>query len=186
MPSRRSVLALLVAVALAGCVSGLPGAGSPASPAGSPSGTPTATPTECTEQRQTPVDPVREDVTPSTYPDRPATWNESTVRTYVVAFEEAWSRNRHLRPETKRVTVGVWDVSVVATDDGYRVRLTSQTNTWYGGPAEGNRTATVVHGDGPHLSVAYHLTEDRLVRTEGGRETPTVGPGTGRTVRCFE
>ncbi|PSP98898.1 hypothetical protein BRC89_05770 [Halobacteriales archaeon QS_4_70_19] len=179
MPSRRTVLAVLVVVALAGCVGGLPGPGSLASPAGSPDGTSTATPTECTGPNQTPVDPIREDVTPSAYPDGPETWDESSVRAYVVGFQEAWSRNQHLRPETKRVTVSVWDVSVTSTDDGYRVRLTSQTNTWYGGPAEGNRTATTVHGDGPHLSVGYYLSDDRLVRTEGGRETPTVGPMAG-------
>ncbi|WP_276261200.1 hypothetical protein [Haloglomus litoreum] len=85
------------------------------------------------------------------------------------------------------MTVAVSDVSVTATGDGYRVRLTSRTNTWYGGPAEGNETATIVHGDGAHIPVAYHLTDGRLVRAEGGYDaTPTVGPAAGRTVRCFD
>lgn len=178
---------MLVAVALAGCVGGPLGSGSPSSPATPADPAATPTPTECVEQRLTPTDPVREDVTPSTYPDPPATWNDSSARAYVVAFEEAWSRNQQLRPSTKRITVLVSDASVTATDDGYRVRLTSRTNTWYGGPAEGNETATIVHGDGAYIPVAYHLSDGRLVRSEGEYDTtPTVGPRAGRTVRCFD
>jgi hypothetical protein len=187
MVSRRRTLALLVAVALAGCVGGAVGPGSPVSPTDTPDAAPTDTPGECTEPDRTPVDPVREGVTPSEYPDRPEEWTESSAREYVVAFEEAWSRNERLRPDTRRVTTSVWDVSVLTVEDGYRVRLTSQTNTWYGGPADGNETATVVHGDGPQVPVAYHLSDGRLVRAEGDHQsTPTVGPATGWTARCFD
>lgn len=187
MQSRRTTLAVLVAVALAGCVGGAVGPGSPAAPTDTPDATPTYTPGECTEPNRTPVDPVREDVAPSQYPDRPEEWTESSVREYVVAFEEAWSRNERLRPDTERVTTNVWDVSVLPVEDGYRVRLTSQTNTWYGGPAEGNETATIVHGDGAHIPVAYHLSDGRLVRAEGDHQsTPTVSPGIGQTIRCFD
>lgn len=187
MPSRLPTLVVLVTVALAGCVGGPFGAGAPSSPGNTSDTTPTSTPTECTEERLSVTDPIRDDVNPSPYPDRPATWNESSVRAYVVAFEHAWSRNQQLREATKRVTVAVSDVSVTATGDGYRVRLTSRTNTWYGGPAEGTETATIVHGDGAYIPVAYHLTDGRLVRAEGGYDsTPTVGPLDGRTIRCFD
>lgn len=185
MSSRRTTLALLVAVAVAGCVGGPLGAGSPESPA-SPDETPTPSPTPCTENRLSPTDPIRDDVEPSPYPDRPETWDESSVRAYVVAFEQAWSRNQQLRSKTKRVTVGVSDVTVSASENGYRVRLASRTNTWYGGPAEGNQTATIVHGDGAYIPVAYTLTEHRLVRAESNfGSTPTAGLRTGRTVRCW-
>jgi len=184
MPSRLSMLVLLVAVALAGCVGGLPGGGAPGSPDSTPDATPTAT--ECTEQRLSVTDPTRDNVNPSPYPDRPANWTESSVRAYVVTFEQAWSRNQQLREATKRVTVSVSDVSVARTADGYHVTLTSRTNTWYGGPAEGNRTATIVHGDGAYIPVRYALTDGRLVRAEGRFDaTPTVGPQSGRTLRCW-
>lgn len=185
MQTRRTTLAVLVAVALAGCVGGALGPGAPTSPATPAS--PTATPPgECTAERRTPVDPVREDVTPSDYPERPAEWNASSVRAYVVAFEEAWARNAHLRADTKQVVTYVSEPTVRRVDDGYRVRLVSQSNTWHGGLPEGNGTATVVHGDGAPIPVAYHLSEGRLVRAEGDYEaTPTVGPGAGRAVRCF-
>ncbi len=140
----------------------------------------------CTEDRQSPTDPIRDNVEPSPYPDRPETWDESSVRSYVVAFEQAWSRNQELYPKTKRVTVIVSDVTVTATESGYRVRLTSRTNTWYGGPAEGNQTATIVHGDGAAIPVVYTVTEDRLVRAEDNfGATPTAGLRSGRTVRCW-
>lgn len=178
MDTRRPALAVLVAVVLAGCVGGAPGPASPASP--------TATGDDCTQEDRTAVDPVRADVTPSPYPDRPAAWDESAVRDYVVAFEEAWARNEHLRAGTKRVEVLVADVTVRQVDGGYRVDLVSRTNTWHGGLREDDETATVVHGDGPRIPVAYHLSDRRLVRAAGDhRVTPTVGPTAGRTVRCF-
>jgi hypothetical protein len=187
MPSRLPMLVLLVAVALGGCVGGLPGAGAPGSPDGSPGTTPAPTPTECTEQRLSVTDPTRDNVNPSPYPDRPANWTESSVRAYVVAFEQAWSRNQRLREATKRVTVSVSDVAVTRTDYGYRVDLTSRTNTWYGGPAEGNRTATIVHGDGAYIPVRYAVTDGRLVRAEGRFDTtPTADPQSGRTLRCWD
>jgi len=186
MPSRRPILVLLVAVALAGCVGGPFGVGAPGSPDSTPDATPTSTPTECTEQRLSVTDPARDDVEPSPYPDRPANWTESSVREYVVAFEQAWSRNQQLREATKRVTVSVSDVSVARTADGYRVTLTSRTNTWYGGPAEGNQTATIVHGDGAYIPVRYAVTDGRLVRAEEQFDaTPTVGQRSGRTLRCW-
>jgi hypothetical protein len=187
MPSRLPALVVLVAVVLSGCVAGPLGAGAPESPDSTPSVTPTSTPTECTEQRLSVTDPARDNVNPSPYPDRPANWTGSTVREYVVAFEQAWSRNQRLREATKRVTVSVSDVAVTRTGYGYRLDLTSQTNTWYGGPAEGNRTATIVHGDGAYVPVRYVVTDGRLVRSEGRFDsTPTGGPQSGRTLRCWD
>ncbi|WP_276261199.1 hypothetical protein [Haloglomus litoreum] len=87
MPSRLPILVVLVAVALAGCVGGPFGAGAPSSPGDTPDTAPTPTPTECTEERLSITDPIRDDVNPSPYPDRPATWNETSVRAYIVAFE---------------------------------------------------------------------------------------------------
>jgi hypothetical protein len=195
MRTSRATVAVLVLFAVTGCVGGPLAGGqsaspaspsdSPAAPTASPASSPGGTPTECREPGDTPVDPVRESVDPSDYPDRPATWNESSVEAYVTAYERAYSRNDALRRKTRQVTVSVSDVSVETTDAGYRVRLVSRTNTWYGGTGEGTETATVVHGDGPLVPVLYEIRDDRLTRAEGGYEdTPTAGET--RAVACWD
>ena len=177
MRTNRAVIATVLLFALTGCVGGPLAGGpspSPASPT-EPASSPVATPTACTEPETTPVDPIRETVEPSDYPARPPTLNQSSVAAYVTAYERAYSRNEALRPKTRRVTVSVTDVSVEATEAGYRVRLVSRTNTWYGGTGNGSETATVVHGDGARIPVLYEIHADRLTRAEGGYEdTPTA------------
>jgi hypothetical protein len=125
-------------------------------------------------------------VTPSEFPDRPADPTAGTVESYVVAFEEAYSRNEALFEDTKRVTVYTGDVSVKRVNGTRVVDLVSVTNTWAQGTATDGETATVVHGDGPRIPVRYHLTDDGLYRNElDYDETPVPGEY-GRTVACFE
>ena len=82
------------------------------------------------------------------------------------------------------MTVNAHDVRVERTDDGWVVRLTSQTNTWAQGRSEGTETATVVHGDGAVIPVAYRVTDDRVVRAEGDYET-TPDPSSGEILECL-
>ena len=186
MDSLVALTALLAAsLMLAGCTA------TPGGEGGTPTLTPTPTPGECDAVEQHPVDPFREDVEPSEPPDPPGEWNRSSVERYVVAFEEAYSRNAALRNASTRVEVTVGDVSVQRSGDVWVVGLTSRTNTWAQGRATGTATATVVHGDGAHIPVTYRLTDRALYRTErsvGGpsSESPTATPGRGTPVACFD
>lgn len=186
MLSTRTALlvALAVALPLAGCTTTLNGGGTPAH---------TTAPSDCTPQVRETVDPVRDGVDPSAFPDRPATWNESSVRSYVVAFEEAYARNGALRETSTRVEVSVTDVSVSETDGAWVVHLASQTNTWAKSVDAGTATPTVVHGDGARVPVVYHLTDRGLYRREaamGGTPsasaTRTTRPERGVAVACFD
>ena len=168
---RRQVaptVVLAVSLVLAGCVA-IPGGGGSETPGGAPSETWTLTPTpgECDAVERNPVDPFREDVEPSELPDPPEVWNRSSVERYVVAFEEAYSRNEALRTTSTRVEVIVGDVSVERSDGEWVVELTSRTNTWAQGRGTGTATATVVHGDGANVPVTYRLTDRALYREEG-------------------
>lgn len=186
MRSRRAATALLLALALtASCLTALDdGTGA----------TPTDTAAEnCTPVDRHTVDPDRDSVEPSELPDRPPTWNESSVRAYVVAFEKAYARNGALAETSTRVEVAVTDVSVSTVDGTWVVRLTSRTNTWAQGRPDGNRTATPVHGDGPYVPVVYHLTDSGLYRTEdvdagspSASATRTATTERGVAVACFE
>ncbi|MEF8840426.1 MAG: hypothetical protein V5A62_02215 [Haloarculaceae archaeon] len=199
---RRALLTALLAgmLMLAGCTA-VPGGGGDGTrtptltpvtpPTGSPPGTSTPTPGECDTVEQGTVDPFREDVEPSELPDPPAEWNRSSIERYVVAFEEAYSRNAALRTTSTRVEVIVGDVSVERSGDTWVVELTSRTNTWAQGRATGTATATVVHGDGARIPVTYHLTDRGLYRTQrsvGGPSSgsPTATPDRGIPVACFE
>lgn len=185
MCSRRAATALLLALTAAGCLTALDdGAGV----------TPTdTTPESCTPVDRTTVDPYRDSVEPSALPDRPATWNESSVRAYVVAFERAYARNGALAEHSTQVEVSVTDVSVSKAGDTWVVSLTSQTNTWAQGRPDGNKTATPVHGDGPYVPVVCHLTDSGLYRTEdadtgspSASATRTAATERGVAVACFE
>lgn len=173
--------ALLVALALlAGCTAG---------PAGTATTTDTMTtpdggPADCNPADRETVDPYRDDVEPSDLPDHPATLNRSSVRAYVVAYEQAYARNGHLGRGSTRVSTSVSDVRVEETDGGWVVRLTSRTNTWAAGTDTSDGTPTEVHGDGARLPVLYEMADDRLVRAEGDYgETPA--PGDGTTLECL-
>ncbi|WP_255195868.1 hypothetical protein [Halorarius litoreus] len=178
---RTAALLATALVLLAGCTAGP--VGTSESPTKSP--TPTVSPTTtCTDHQRETVDPVRDEVAPSDLPDRPGTLNQSTVRAYVVAYEEAYARNGRLSRISTRVTTNVGDVRVTETADGWRVRLNSQTNTWAAGTETADGTPTVIHGDGPRVPVTYWLTDGRLVRaTADYDETPTRQ--SGRVVQCF-
>lgn len=197
---RRQVrlLALLAVLLLAGCTAA-PGSegeatGSP-TPArtATPALTPTETPGECVAVAPATVDPVREGVEPSERPDPPREWNRSSVERYVVAFEEAYSRNAALRRDTREVTVVVGDVAVERRDGAWMVDLVSRTNTWVQGRASGTGTATVVHGDGASVPVTYRVTDRALYREEGriggtpsASGAPTDGARDWTTVACFD
>lgn len=181
-----ALLLLVVAVLAAGCTSTLAGERG-ATP------TPTDTPEECTPVVQQTVDPYRGSVEPSAFPDRPETWNESSVETYVVAVERAYSRNTALVAASTRVEVSVSDVSVSTDGDTWVVHLTSRTFTWARPTVDGTRTATPVHGDGPYVPVVYRLTDRGLYRSvvTDGTGTPSASatrtePKQGVAVTCFE
>jgi len=184
---RPIVLSALLLVT-AGCLGGVgPGTSTETarpSDHATPSTSPTPSAVACEEAPHETVDPYREEVTPSDHPEPPSAWTESSVREYVVAYEEAYARNRQLREDSTRVTVNAHDVRVERTDDGWVVRLTSQTNTWAQGRSEGTETATVVHGDGAMIPVAYRVTDDRVVRAEGDYET-TPDPASGEILECL-
>ena len=198
--NRRQVglIALLAVLLLAGCTAA-PGNGDEATgsptptPTATPADTPTRTPGECVAVDPTTVDPFREGVEPSDRPDPPREWNRSSVERYVVAFEEAYSRNAALRTDTREVTVVVGEVSVERRDDAWMVDLVSRTNTWVQGRATGTATATVVHGDGPYVPVTYRVTDRALSREEGrvggtpsASGEPTDSARDWVTVACFD
>jgi len=203
---RRPLLTVLLAVmfVLAGCIaapgSGGDGTGTPTltpvtpptgSPPDRPTPTATSTPGECEAVERGTVDPFREDVTPSEYPEPPEEWNRSSVERYVVAFEAAWARNGALREDSTEVNVLVAEVSVERRDEAWVVDLVSRTNTWAQGRATGTATATVVHGDGARIPVTYRLTDRALYRIERDvgeppSGTPTPTPGGWTPVACFD
>lgn len=202
--ARPALLTALLAgmLVLAGCTaapgSGGDGTGTPTltpatPPTDTPAGTATAssTPGECEAVEQRTVDPFRDDVEPSEFPDPPAAWNRSSVERYVVGFEAAYARNGALREESREVNVLVAEVSVERRDGAWVVDLVSRTNTWAQGRATGTATATVVHGDGARIPVAYRLTDRGLYRAERDigqppSGTPTPTPGGWTPVACFE
>ena len=167
-------LLLAVLVSLAGCSAVGPGTPSPA--------TSTA---DCTDHTESTVNPDRTGVAPKPIPDRPANLNESTVREYVVAYEEAYTYNRILSADTKRASVVTDDVSVQSSGDRFVVRLSMHWTASEQAVVEGNETATVVIADSPEYAVAYRLTDRQLTRAENGdyQKTPTVDGG--ETVECF-
>lgn len=184
MRRRRVALmtVLAVTVVLAGCVAAFGGDTSP---------TPTAGTEDCSPDEQHVVDPFRESVEPSEFPETPDQWTASTVEAYVVDVEKAYSRNDALRHESTRVTVSVSGVSVTREGDAWIVELTSRTNTWAAGTAAGSATPTVIHGDGAQIPVVYRLTDRALYRTEGtvgGQPSATTEPTTpaGRILVCFD
>lgn len=169
--------ALLVAalLVLAGCT----GATAP--------GTPTGTPEPCDEYDRATADPVRDDVEPRDYPDRPANFTRESAREFAVAYEQAYKYNGLLAENTERVEVNVHESTVTETDDGYRVRIEGRWFTWAGGlPKNGsNETTTPIHGDGPYYSVGYLVTEDRLLRDEGPHDSTPAPRERGTTVECW-
>lgn len=177
-----ALVALLLVTA--GCLGTLSSDGTATESPATPTGTSTPEPESCDESERATVDPFREEVTPSDHPEPPAEWTESSVREYVVAYEEAYARNQRLGDESTQVSVIVGDVSAERVDDGWVVRLTSRTNTWAQGSPDGSETATVVHGDGAPIPVAYRVTDDRVVRAEADYGT-TPEPAGGRTVECL-
>ncbi len=181
MRRRRGILlaVLAVTVTIAGC----------SALVGGP--TPTPTTEDCTPDEQHVVDPFRESVEPSEFPEPPDQWTASSVEAYVVGVEKAYSRNDALRHESTRVTVSVSSVQVVREGESWVIQLTSRTNTWAAGTATGSGTPTVIHGDGALVPVVYRLTDRALYRTEGdvgGNPSATTEPPTptGRTLVCFD
>ena len=204
-PRSALLIALLAGLlVLAGCIAA-PGSGgdgtgtstlTPVSPptdtaAGTPTPTATPTPGECEAVERRTVDPFRDDVEPSEFPDPPSEWNRSSVERYVAAFESAYARNDALREDSTKVNVLVAEVSVERRDGAWVVDLVSRTNTWTQGRATGTATATVVHGDGARIPVTYRLTDRGLYRAERDvgeppSGTPTPTPGGWIPVACFE
>lgn len=182
MHHRRPVLLVLLAgsMLLAGC-----------SMVGEPGTTPTANPQDCEPVERDTVDPFRDSVEPSEWPDPPQTRTASSVERYVVDVERAYSRNEALRPDSTRVEVVVTGSTVSKEGDTWVVELTSRTNTWAAGTAMGSATPTVVHGDGPYVPVTYRLTDRALYRIEDSddgsptRDKPPATPR-GRTLVCFD
>lgn len=203
---RRATLLVGVALALAlgGCLAGPGGVGSPSPATGSdtptdspdagtptPEGTtpiPTATtPTPaCTESSVTTVDPVRETVTPSPLPDRPATLNATTAASLATAYERAYRRNRGLEADTTQYEVYTFEPSVRAVEGGYVVTMTA--GYWYNAAdpqsATATGTPTVVHADGPEYRVAYFVGTDRL-RRDSALEDGELAPRQGAMVECW-
>lgn len=180
--------ALILSIVIAGC-SATTGIGPTATPT---KATPmTSSPIRCTADRQHVVDPMRDSVEPSEYPEPPDQWTASSVEAYVVGVEKAYSRNDALRRESTRVEVAVSGVSVTREGDTWFVELTSRTNTWAAGTATGSATPTVIHGDGALVPVVYRLTGRALYRTEGAvTATPSTTPApttpAGPPLVCFD
>jgi len=203
---RRALLTAFLAgmLVLAGCTAA-PGSGGDGTgtstltpvtpptdtPAGTPTPTTTRAPRECEAVEQRTVDPFREDVEPSEFPEPPEERNRSSVEQYVAAFEAAYARNDALRGDSTKVNVLVAEVSVERRDGTWVVDLVSRTNTWAQGRATGTATATVVHGDGARITVTYRLTDRGLYRAERGvgeppSGTPTPTPRGWTPVACFD
>ena len=182
------LLALSALLVTAGCLSAVgPGTSSPGTESPDPTETPYPTPAaECDAYERETVDPYRDDVEPSPFPELPSNRTAASVESHVVAFEEAYSRNEALFEDSKRVATYTQDVSVRRVNGTWVVDLVSVTNTWAQGPPTDGETATVVHGDGPRVPVRYHLSDDGLYRNElDYDETPVPGEY-GRAVACYE
>lgn len=146
---------------------------------------PTAT-GDCVPVEQQTVDPYRDDVEPSEFPDRPDELTTASVETYVAAFEQAFARNLRLSKESTQVDTMVTVENVSEQNGTWVVDVVSRTNTWAQGTESAEGTATVVHGDGARIHVRYHLTDVGLYRNElGYDETPVAGEF-GRAVACFD
>jgi len=155
------------------------------------SATPSPVPTNCTPDDLPVVDPIRDSVEPSDYPETPETWTDASVEQYVVGVERVVARNDALRRESTRVEVVVSDVTVDRNDGTWIVELTSRTNTWAAGTPVGSRTPTVVHGDGPNVPIVYRVTDQALYRRVGDTGTTpnrnTASQSTqGRIIVCFD
>lgn len=184
-------LAGVAVVLLAGCT-GSPG------PQGGAVGSTTPPSPATTERVETPtpgcavapkdtVDPARDSVTPGPLPDRPGRLTAGTVREYVSDYERAYRRNLGLEEATKQFEVAVRGVEVQGTGSGYLV--TVEALWWYdeADVVEGNRTATVIHADGPNYVATYYVADDRMRRAADETSDPTPpDPRTeGRFVECW-
>lgn len=170
----RALLAALV-ILLAGCTA------APVGPAESPT-TPTA---PCDPTTPTPEAPP--DLSPRAWPDPPETRTLTSVESYVESFEHAFRHNDRLEPGTRYIETYVSSVTTATRGDSYLVRLESYTNGGVARSTPDEGTPVTVHWDGAPVHVAYLLTDDRLVRAEGDRETtPSLDAvAQGRTVACI-
>ncbi|EJN61064.1 hypothetical protein [Halogranum rubrum] len=178
MSPRPGVVCVLLLLT-AGCLGGT------ADPASSPTVSPTATFTDqCTAIEKPVVDPSRESVTPSELPEGPPQMTESAVVEYVVAYEEAYGRNRLLRDDTKRASQHVSDPVVRLVDGGFVVEVRTYESALYQREASGNETTTGVYLDGARIDVSYLVTEDRLLRAESDSDGAPP-PRDGKTMECW-
>lgn len=181
------LVALAGLLVLAGCLSAVgPGSPTPATPDGTDTPTPHPTPSgDCDAVEQETVDPYRDDVEPSEFPEHPAELTAESVEAYVSAYETAYARNAALSEDSTEVNTLVEVENVTERNGTWVVDLVSRTNTWAQGTESGTATATVVHGDGARIHVRYHLTDEGLYRLElGYDETPQPG-AYGQAVACF-
>lgn len=187
----RRALPLLALVGLlftAGCLSAVgPWSPTPKTPQDTETATPYPTPTaDCDPVEQQTVDPSRDDVEPSDFPDRPAELTVESVEAYVSGFERAFARNRRLSKESTQVNTMVTVEDATERNGTWVVDVVSRTNTWAQGTERAGETATVVHGDGARIPVRYHLTDEGLYRLElGYDETPPAGEY-GPAVACVD
>lgn len=194
---RTATLVVAALLLLGGCLSGGPGAATATSPAPDESPTPSPTTTDeptteagtatpaCDVAPVSTVDPVRESVTPSPRPERPATLNASTVGEFVVAYEEAYRRNVGLTADTTTYEVDAWNPRVRAVDGGYVVNVTAVY--WYNAADadhEGTGTPTVIHADGPEYTASYFVGADRL-RVDTNIDDDTLAPREGQILECW-
>ncbi|WP_255149510.1 hypothetical protein [Halorarius halobius] len=171
----RTLFAALL-VLLAGCTAG-PLAGTPTESIPTPSGDCAAT---------TPSPDGSAEVSPRAWPDPPENRSIGSVGSYVVEFERAYLHNERLEPGTQYLETHVELEHVTPRGDLYLVRLTSYTNGGIEQSTPDAGTPITVHWDGAPHHVAYLLTEGRLLRAQGDRET-TPSPeavAEGPTVAC--
>lgn len=202
---RRVSIVVGLAVVLTGCLTG-----GPATSASPVADSPTAGPPEsatttapgalpglstvetadtdrpgCEEAPVETVNPIREDVSPSPLPERPAELNESALRTYVTAYEAAYKRNTDLHELTTTYSIHVSEVTVRAADGGWVVNASAIYWFELAGTTDGTTTPTVAHADGPRYTASYFVTDDRMLRdtTLDGDE---LSPRRGRVVECWD
>ncbi|WP_435194777.1 hypothetical protein [Natronomonas sp. EA1] len=187
------ILAIALLCLAVGCLGGPAGPAGPGTtdPGGNGSASPTPlpvtfeTPTgECTAVTPTPAG--NDEVASYAYPSPPETWSRNATASYVESFERAYLHAEKVDARTTYIEVYVSDVRVTRHGNVSVVRLSSYTNGGYENDDADTGTPIEVHWDGAEKPVAYLVTDERIVRTEGGyQRTPALADlGNGRTVAC--
>lgn len=184
---KRLVALLAVLVLLAGCTSGGTATSQPGqTEATTDTAERATTAATCTESTQSTVNPIRDAVTPSAFPDRPDELTHDSVTQFVENYERAHKRNAILEPDTSSVGVSVTVQNVRTVEGGYLVTV---DGVYYYNVADvvTRGTATEIHADGPPYTALYYVSEDRIQRTESRRydATPADPRNGGSILECW-